>query len=107
MTSRLRHPRPGQVCPPPPSAIRLVRRRGWRPGWRPAIPVPRIWGTGGGVVKLADVPPPCGDGGLGGMTATYRYDVEVLHLLVSPGHAYFGRARDGAADVATADADRV
>jgi len=41
------------------------------------------------------------------MTATYRYDVEVLHLLVSPGHAYFGRARDGAADVATADVDRV
>ncbi len=41
------------------------------------------------------------------MTATYRYDVEVLHLLVSPGHAYFGRARDGAADVPTADADRI
>ena len=32
------------------------------------------------------------------MTASYRYDVEVLHLLVSPAHAYFGRARDGAAD---------
>jgi MOSC domain-containing protein YiiM len=41
------------------------------------------------------------------MTATYRYDVDVLHLLVSPAHAYFGRARDGAADVPTADADRV
>ncbi|KAE8766029.1 MOSC domain-containing protein [Georgenia thermotolerans] len=38
---------------------------------------------------------------------TYRYDVEILHLLVSPGHAYFGRARDGAADVPTTDADRV
>ncbi|MHA7276442.1 MOSC domain-containing protein [Arthrobacter sp. Hz1] len=41
------------------------------------------------------------------MTENYRYDVEVLHLLVSPAHAYFGRARDGAADVPTSDADRV
>jgi MOSC domain-containing protein YiiM len=41
------------------------------------------------------------------MTEMYRYDVDVLHLLVSPAHAYFGRARDGAADVPTADADRV
>ena len=41
------------------------------------------------------------------MTASYRYDVEVLHLLVSPEHAYFGRARDGAADVPTTDADQV
>jgi MOSC domain-containing protein YiiM len=41
------------------------------------------------------------------MTASYRYDVEVLHLLVSPAHAYFGRAREGAADVPTTDADRV
>jgi MOSC domain-containing protein YiiM len=40
------------------------------------------------------------------MTGTYSYDVEILHLLVSPGHAYFGRARDGAADVPTTDADR-
>ena len=39
------------------------------------------------------------------MTEEYRYDVEILHLLVSPGHAYFGRARDGAADVPTTDAD--
>jgi MOSC domain-containing protein YiiM len=39
------------------------------------------------------------------MTEEYRYDVEILHLLVSPGHAYFGRARDGAADVPTADAE--
>ena len=41
------------------------------------------------------------------MTASYRYDVEVLHLLVSPAHAYFGRAREGAADVPTTDADQV
>jgi len=41
------------------------------------------------------------------MTGTYSYDVEVLHLLVSPEHAYFGRARDGAADVPTTDAERV
>ncbi|MFJ4262705.1 MOSC domain-containing protein [Paenarthrobacter nicotinovorans] len=40
------------------------------------------------------------------MTAEYRYEVEVLHLLVSPGHAYFGRAREGAADVRTDDADQ-
>ena len=39
------------------------------------------------------------------MTEEYRYGVEILHLLVSPGHAYFGRARDGAADVPTTDAD--
>lgn len=39
------------------------------------------------------------------MTAEYRYDVEVLHLLVSPAHAYFGRAREGAADVPTTDAE--
>src|SRR6478752_1066474 len=41
------------------------------------------------------------------MTASYRYGVEVLHLLVSPAHAYFGRARDGAAQVPTTDADQV
>ncbi len=41
------------------------------------------------------------------MTASYRYDVEILHLLVSPAHAYFGRAREGAADVPTTDAERV
>ncbi|MDT0165954.1 MOSC domain-containing protein [Actinotalea sp. AC32] len=40
------------------------------------------------------------------MTA-YRYEVEVLHLLVSPEHAYFGRPRDGAADVPTTDAEKV
>ena len=39
------------------------------------------------------------------MSEQYRYDVEILHLLVSPAHAYFGRARDGAADVATLDAE--
>ncbi|MDQ0031773.1 MOSC domain-containing protein [Arthrobacter bambusae] len=41
------------------------------------------------------------------MTPSYRYDVEVLHLLVSPGHAYFGRAREGAANVPTTDAEQV
>jgi MOSC domain-containing protein YiiM len=41
------------------------------------------------------------------MTVSYTYNVEVMHLLVSPEHAYFGRARDGAADVPTADADEV
>ena len=41
------------------------------------------------------------------MTASYRYDVEILHLVVSPAHAYFGRARDGAAQVPTTDADQV
>jgi MOSC domain-containing protein YiiM len=34
----------------------------------------------------------------------YRYGVEILHLLVSPSHAYFGRAKDGPADVPTVDA---
>lgn len=38
--------------------------------------------------------------------STYAYDVELVHLLVSPQHAYFGRARDGAADVPTTDAER-
>ena len=41
------------------------------------------------------------------MVAIYKYNVEVLHLLVSPAHAYFGRTRDGAADVPTTDAGRV
>lgn len=41
------------------------------------------------------------------MTPQYRYDVEILHLLVSPDHAYFGRAREGAADVVTKDADAI
>ncbi len=40
------------------------------------------------------------------MSGSHRYDVEILHLLVSPEHAYFGRPRDGAADVPTTDADR-
>ncbi len=39
------------------------------------------------------------------MGENFRYDVEILHLLVSPAHAYFGRARDGAADVPTSDVD--
>lgn len=41
------------------------------------------------------------------MTPQYRYPVEILHLLVSPQRAYFGRARDGAADVQTIDAESV
>ncbi|MBO0899838.1 molybdenum cofactor biosysynthesis protein [Cellulomonas sp. zg-ZUI222] len=39
------------------------------------------------------------------MDPLHRYDVEILHLLVSPEHAYFGRPRDGAADVPTRDAE--
>lgn len=38
---------------------------------------------------------------------TFTYPVEVLHLLVSPEHAYFGRPREGAADVPTTDEPRV
>lgn len=41
------------------------------------------------------------------MTTTYSYDVTILHLLVSPEHAYFGRARDGVIEVPTTDADHV
>ncbi|KNC17819.1 molybdenum cofactor biosysynthesis protein [Arthrobacter sp. RIT-PI-e] len=41
------------------------------------------------------------------MMSEHRYDVEILHLLVSPAHAYFGRARDGVADVVTTDAGHV
>ncbi|MFS0705797.1 MOSC domain-containing protein [Cellulomonas sp. 179-A 9B4 NHS] len=40
------------------------------------------------------------------MSGPHRYDVEILHLLVSPEHAYFGRPRDGAADVPSTDAER-
>lgn len=40
------------------------------------------------------------------MTTLHRYEVEILHLLVSPGHAYFGRPKDGPGDVPTHDADR-
>ncbi|WDF31864.1 MOSC domain-containing protein [Arthrobacter agilis] len=39
--------------------------------------------------------------------AEYRYDVDILHLLVSSDHAYFGRAKDGAAVVPTADAESI
>ncbi|NHC44458.1 molybdenum cofactor biosysynthesis protein [Motilibacter aurantiacus] len=41
------------------------------------------------------------------MELPYSYSVEVLHLLVSPGHAYEGRPADGPALVPTADADEV
>ncbi|WP_432513071.1 molybdenum cofactor biosysynthesis protein [Kineococcus sp. SYSU DK001] len=37
----------------------------------------------------------------------HEYPIEVLHLLVSPEHAYFGRPRDGAADVVTHTPDVV
>ena len=39
--------------------------------------------------------------------ALYRLDIEILHLLVSPEHAYFGRPRDGAFQVVTNDLDQV
>jgi MOSC domain-containing protein YiiM len=38
---------------------------------------------------------------------SHEYPVEVLHLLVSPEHAYFGRPREGAADVPTHDLGEV
>lgn len=41
------------------------------------------------------------------MSPPFRYDVEIVHLVVSPQHAYAGRPRDGAADVPTTDAARV
>ncbi|WP_250444443.1 MOSC domain-containing protein, partial [Actinotalea sp. C106] len=41
------------------------------------------------------------------MSTSHRYQVEILHLLVSPEHAYFGRAKDGPAEVTTTDADQV
>jgi MOSC domain-containing protein YiiM len=37
----------------------------------------------------------------------HRYDVEVVHLLVSPGHNYFGRPKDGPGDHPTYDLDEV
>jgi MOSC domain-containing protein YiiM len=45
--------------------------------------------------------------GAGFMSSTYRYDVQVLHLLVSTEHAYFGRTGDAVPDVPTVDADQV
>ena len=39
------------------------------------------------------------------MQREFRYDIEILHLLVSDAHAYFGRAREGAAKVVTNDVD--
>jgi MOSC domain-containing protein YiiM len=38
---------------------------------------------------------------------SHRYDVEVLHLLVSPGHNYFGRPKGGPGDHPTYDLDEV
>ncbi|WP_407320006.1 MOSC domain-containing protein [Isoptericola halotolerans] len=37
--------------------------------------------------------------------AAFEYPVEIEHLLVSPEHTYFGRPRDGAADVLTSFPD--
>jgi MOSC domain-containing protein YiiM len=37
----------------------------------------------------------------------HRYDVEVLHLLVSPGHNYFGRPKDGPGSHPSYDLDEV
>ncbi len=39
--------------------------------------------------------------------ARFQYPVEVLHLLVSPGHNYFGRPRDGPGQHPTYDRDEV
>jgi MOSC domain-containing protein YiiM len=36
---------------------------------------------------------------------SHRTPIEILHLLVSPEHAYFGRPSEGAADVPTSDLD--
>ncbi|MFP5367757.1 MAG: MOSC domain-containing protein [Actinomycetes bacterium] len=41
------------------------------------------------------------------MLRVLQQRAEVLHLLVSPAHAYFGRAREGAADVPTTDAGHI
>jgi MOSC domain-containing protein YiiM len=41
------------------------------------------------------------------MSSGHRYDVEVLHLLVSPGHNYFGRPKDGPGNSPTYDLDEV
>ncbi|NHC13734.1 molybdenum cofactor biosysynthesis protein [Motilibacter deserti] len=41
------------------------------------------------------------------MELPYAYPVEVLHLLVSAGHAYEGRPADGPLAVATRDAEEV
>ncbi|MCI2236972.1 hypothetical protein MO973_41300 [Paenibacillus sp. TRM 82003] len=39
--------------------------------------------------------------------ALFEHPVDLVHLLVSPEHAYFGRPRDGAADVPTHDLGEV
>jgi hypothetical protein len=40
-------------------------------------------------------------------SAGYRYEIEILHLLVSPGHNYFGRPKDGPGPHPTYDLDEV
>jgi MOSC domain-containing protein YiiM len=42
-----------------------------------------------------------------GAAAGHAYPVEILHLLVSPGHNYFGRPKDGPGDHPTYDLDEV
>src|SRR4051812_25569249 len=37
----------------------------------------------------------------------HRYEIEILHLLVSPGHNYFGRPKDGPGPHPTHDLDEV
>jgi len=62
-------------------------------------------------LRVADIAPARTPGGVAQAAgarlsdvALYEYPVDVLHLLVSPEHAYFGRPRDGAAEVPTTDA---
>jgi MOSC domain-containing protein YiiM len=45
------------------------------------------------------------DGARTGVETVHRYPIEILHLLVSPGHNYFGRPRNGPADHPTHDLD--
>lgn len=42
-----------------------------------------------------------------GGSPAHRYPVEVLHLVVSPGHNYFGRPKDGPGGHPTSDLDEV
>ena len=53
--------------------------------------------VGPGARTQPSPPPPAGP--------VHRYPVEVLHLLVSPGHNYFGRPADGPGEHPTHDVD--
>lgn len=46
-----------------------------------------------------------GQDDVGAARTVFRYPVEVLHLLVSPGHNYLGRPADGPGDAPTHDVD--